>query len=185
MCIKYSCNATYSPGTDMTVDCLSGSLIISDTLVCCTLLVESGSDICLIMACRQTNLFSVYCHNLLQYSLFILLSVSSPRSLADINKLSFGWYVLSLSSQPKVQFGNRPLQYCKLQSHNYYNWTPKRRQSIHLMSTIIQKISKVGCLHVFCIQVYQNWLFIPFTIIQLREINNIRKDICKGHSCNM
>ena len=90
MCIKYSCNATYSPGTDMTVDCLSGSLIISDTLVCCTLLVESGSDICLIMACRQTNLFSVYCHNLLQYSLFILLSVSSPRSLADINKLSFG-----------------------------------------------------------------------------------------------
>ena len=92
MCIKYSCNATYSPGTDMTVDCLSGSLIISDTLVCCTLLVESGSDICLITACRQTNLFSVYCHNLLLYSLFILLSVSSPRSLAGYQQ-TFLWLI--------------------------------------------------------------------------------------------
>ena len=51
--ILYCSNATYSPGTDMMVDCLSGSLIISDTLVCCKLLVKSGSDIRLITSCRH------------------------------------------------------------------------------------------------------------------------------------
>ena len=39
----------------MADDCLSGSLIISDTLVCCILLVESGSDICFIMFCRHIH----------------------------------------------------------------------------------------------------------------------------------
>jgi len=67
-----SSNTTYSPGTDMTVDCLSGSLIISDTLVCGTLLVESGSDICLITACRQRQTKNVNSHNILPYYFFLV-----------------------------------------------------------------------------------------------------------------
>ena len=133
---------------------------------------------------RQIYLVSIvitYCNTLcLYYCLSVVLGVwqiSTNFPLVDMYFL----YRHNL----KFSLATDRCKYCKLLSHNYYNWTPKRRQSIHLMSVIIQKISKVGCLHVFCIQVYQNWLFIPFTIIQLREINNIRKDICKGHSCNM
>lgn len=59
---------TYSPGTDMTVDCLSGSLIISDTLVYCMLLDESGSDIFLIMACKQHKTQNTCIHILLTHS---------------------------------------------------------------------------------------------------------------------
>ena len=103
MSIKYS-DATYSPGTDMTVDCLSGSLIISDTLVCCTLLVESGSDICFMMACRQTNsvfiAIKIYCYT---FSLYLFLEfgrISANYPLVN---------VLSLLSQPKVLLGNKLL----------------------------------------------------------------------------
>ena len=112
---------THNPGTDITVVCLSGSLIMRETLVWCMLLDNVGSDICFITAFKRKNSKSkIICGFLTTCELLVQLFPSvwaicpiTPALIFYWSPNQNKWYITNLLLSDKLVKYNH--------YNNYYN----------------------------------------------------------------